>query len=58
MLEAIRQGLVKENVVNIGVRSDLLSRCLKKGFSTVVYRISNLAIGSRSRRSFSKKVHK
>ncbi len=28
----------------IGVRSALLSRCLKKGFSSVVYRISTLAV--------------
>jgi hypothetical protein len=53
--EAIRQGLVKENVVNIGVRSVLLSRCLKKGFSSVVYRISMLAVGSRPRRYFQKR---
>jgi hypothetical protein len=44
--EAIRQGLVKENVVKIGVRSALLSRSLKKGFSSVVYIISTLAVGS------------
>jgi hypothetical protein len=55
--EAIRQGLVKENVVKIGVRSALLSRSLKKGFSSVVYIISTLAVGSRAHRSFSKKVH-
>jgi hypothetical protein len=47
--------LVKENVVNIGVRSVLLSRCLKKGFSSVVYRISTLAVGSRPRRYFQKR---
>ena len=46
-------GIKKE----IGVRSALLSRCLKKGFSSVVYRISTLAVGSRAHRSFSKKVH-
>ena len=39
----------------IGVRSALLSRCLKKGFSSVVYRISTLAVGSRAHRSFSKR---
>jgi hypothetical protein len=33
-----------ENVVNIGVRSALLSRCLKKGFSSVVYRIFMLGL--------------
>ncbi len=44
-----------ENVVNIGVRSALLSRCLKKGFSSVVYRISTLAVGSRAHRSFKKR---
>jgi hypothetical protein len=47
--------LVKENVVNIGVRSGLLSRCLKKCFSSVVYRIFTLAVGSRVHRSFSKR---
>ena len=36
-------GLVKENVVKIGVRSALFSLCLKKGFSCVLYRISTLA---------------
>jgi DNA-binding transcriptional regulator/RsmH inhibitor MraZ len=44
-----------ENVVNIGVRSALLSRCLKKGFSSVVYRISTLADGSGAHRSFQKR---
>jgi hypothetical protein len=45
-----------ENFVNIGVRSALLSRCLKKGFSSVVYKIFTLAVGSRAHRSFSKRV--
>jgi hypothetical protein len=38
----------------IGVRSALLSRCHKKGFSSVVYRIFTLAVGSRPHRSFQK----
>ncbi len=44
-----------ENVVNIGVRSALLSHCLKKGFSSVVYRISTLVVGSGAHRSFQKR---
>jgi hypothetical protein len=32
-----------------------LSCCLKKGFSSVVYRIFTLAVGSRAHRSFSKR---
>jgi hypothetical protein len=32
-----------------------LSRCLKKGFSSVVYRIFTLAVGSRAHRSFQKR---
>jgi hypothetical protein len=43
------------NLVRNSVRSALLSRCLKKGFSSVVYRIFMFAVGSRAHRSFSKR---
>jgi hypothetical protein len=52
-------SLVEKNIFRdkkkLGVRSALLSRCHKKGFSSVVYRILMLAVGSRVHRSFSKR---
>jgi hypothetical protein len=39
----------------ICVRSAFWSRCLKKGFLSVEYRISTLAVGSRAHRSFQKR---
>jgi hypothetical protein len=41
-------------IKKIGVRSALLSRCHKKGFSSVIYRMLTLAVGSRAHLSFSK----
>jgi hypothetical protein len=52
-------SLVEKNIFRdkkkIGVRSALSSRCHKKGFSSVVYRIFTFAVGSRAHRSFSKR---
>jgi hypothetical protein len=51
-------SLVEKNIFRdkkkIGVRSALFSRCHKKGFSSVIYRMFTLAVGSRAHRSFSK----